>query len=267
LSLTRLASSGTDNVIFRVGDELALRLPRIRWAVPQIAKELEWLPKLAPQLPIAVPQPVALGQPDLGYPYPWLVYRWVNGHDALRAPPDWRRIAPAVARFVSALHRADSAGAPAAGGRGGALMAYDGPVRDAIAQLGTVIDVVQAREVWQAALSAEPWTQPPVWVHGDLLPGNVIARGAEVTAIIDWSAAGIGDPACDCMLAWAMPADARQRYRAELGVDDDTWARGRGWALHQAVFFIPYYADTIPDAVAAATQRLRAVLAADARDG
>ena len=117
--------------------------------------------------------------------------------------------------------------------------------------------------MWDAALAAHPWVGPPVWVHGDLLPGNVIAREGGLTGIIDWSAAGLGDPACDVMLAWSLPPEAHAAYRAALGVDEATWARARGWAVEQAVNFIPYYADTIPDGVAAARRRLDAVLADD----
>ena len=111
--------------------------------------------------------------------------------------------------------------------------------------------------------AADPWVGPPVWVHGDLLPGNVIVREGRLTGIIDWSAAGLGDPACDVMLAWSLPPEARAAYRAALGVDEATWVRARGWAVEQAVNFIPYYADTIPDGVAAARRRLDAVLADD----
>ena len=263
LPLRRTASSGTDNAIFRLGRDLVVRLPRIGWAVPQVAKELEWLPRLAPHLPAAVPEPIACGAPGRGYPYPWLVSRWLPGADALAAEVDnWAHLAEEVAGFVVALQQL-ATGGPPAGRRGGPLAPNDEATRRAIRRLRGDIDVERATAVWEAALHAGPWSRPPVWVHGDMLPGNVIVRDRVVAGIIDWAAAGLGDPACDVMLAWSLPPEARRAYRAALAVDDATWARARGWAVEQAVSFIPYYADTIPDGVAAARRRLDAVLADD----
>lgn len=263
LPLRRTASSGTDNAIFRLGRDLVVRLPRIGWAVPQIAKELEWLPRLAPHLPVAVPEPMAGGAPGRGFPHPWLVSRWLPGDDALAGTVvDWSRLAEEVAAFVVALQQV-ATGGPRAGRRAGLLAPDDEATRRAILRLRGELDVERALAVWDAALAADPWGGPPVWVHGDLLPGNVIVREGELTGIIDWSAAGLGDPACDVMLAWSLPPAARAAYRAALGLDDATWSRARGWAVEQAVNFIPYYADTIPGGVAAARRRLDAVLADD----
>lgn len=268
LRLQRMASTGTDNAIYRLGHELGLRLPRIQWAVDQVAKEAEWLPRLAPQLPAPVPEPVEVGGPGNGYPFPWLVYRWIDGSDALTARVgDWCVLARQVARFVLDLQGVPTTGAPPAGVRGGGLEAVDEVTRRAIAALDGQIDARRALAVWDAAVAAAPWEQPPVWVHGDLLPGNVLVGDRPLTGVIDWSAAGIGDPACEAMLAWAMPPEARVEYRRELGMDDPTWARGKGWTLQQAVLFIPYYARTIPDGVEAARRRLDAVLEDDRRTG
>lgn len=267
LPLRRIASTGTDNVIYRLGQELGLRLPRVEWAVDQLSKEQQWLPRLAPQLPAGVPEPVALGRPAAGYPYPWLVYRWLPGSDALAGPvPDWCALARQVADYVLALHAVDAAEAPPAGARGGRLTAVDDVTRRAIDALDGQIHSRRAVEVWEAALAADTWENPPVWVHGDLLPGNVLVRGGSLAGVIDWSAAGRGDPACDTMLAWAMPPGARHVYRDALGLDDATWARGRGWTVQQAVLFIPYYARTIPDGVDAARRRLEAVLQHDRQE-
>jgi aminoglycoside phosphotransferase (APT) family kinase protein len=261
LPLKRMASTGTDNAIYRVGDDLGLRLPRIDWAVGQIGKEHEWLPRLAPRLPTPVPEPVSLGEPGRGYPFPWLVYRWLDGTDAIADDRlEWCGLARQVAQFVLALQAIDTTGAPPSGARGGPLQAVDDVTRRALAALDEEIDVQAASAVWDAALAAEGWTGAPVWVHGDLLPGNVLVANGSLAGIIDWSAAGVGDPACELMLVWAMPAPARVAYREALGVDDATWARGRGWALQQAALFIPYYARTIPDGVAAARRRLTTIL-------
>ena len=261
LPLQRMRSTGTDNVIFRLGRDLGVRAPRIHWAVKQIGKEYEWLPRLAPHLPAAVPEPLAKGEPGNGYPYPWLVYRWLDGEDALVADvPDWGRLARDLGAFVAALQRIDPAGGPPAGARGGPLAPHDRAARRAVGALADVLDVDRALAVWDAALAAEPWTNPPVWVHGDLLPGNVLVQRGRLSGVIDWSVAGVGDPACEAMLAWSLPPGARAAYRAALDVDDATWARGRGWTLLQAAQFIPYYAETLPDGVAAARRRLDAVL-------
>jgi aminoglycoside phosphotransferase (APT) family kinase protein len=140
------------------------------------------------------------------------------------------------------------------------LAPHDAATRWAIRHLDGQIDVDRALAVWQAALDADPWPGRPVWVHGDLLPGNVVVRRDRLAGVIDWSAAGIGDPACDLMVAWALPPGVREQYRVALDVDEATWARARGWVIEQAVHFIPYYAETIPDAVGAARSRLQAVL-------
>ena len=262
LPIWEVATTGTDNAIYRLGEQLGIRMPRIHWALAQIAKEWEWLPRLAPRLPAALPEPVAHGEPGCGYPYPWLVYRWLDGQDAMTSPVrDWCSLAEEVASFLRALQELDPKGAPPAGARGGSLRAQDAETRHAIAQLRG-LDMARAVAVWEEALSAEPWAGPPVWVHADLLPGNVRVRGGALAGIIDWSAAGAGDPACEAMLGWSMPARARAVYRSALGFDDATWARGRGWALQQAALFIPYYAETIPAGVAAARSRLEAVLRA-----
>lgn len=265
LPLRAAASTGTDSAVYRLGDDLGVRVPRIGWAVPQIAKEREWLPRLAPHLPAAVPEPLLVGAPGRGYPYPWLVYRWVGGEDALvAAVPDWCDLARQVAGFVTALRKVDPAGGPAPRGRAGDVAAEDAATRRAVAGLAGIVDVNRAMAVWDAALAAGPWPGPRVWVHGDLLPGNVLVDGGRLSGVIDWGGACVGDPAVDVMLAWAMPPDARAAYRAALGVDDATWARARGWTVEQAAHFVPYYAETIPDGVAAALRRLHAAIGPDA---
>jgi aminoglycoside phosphotransferase (APT) family kinase protein len=165
-----------------------------------------------------------------------------------------------VAAFVTAMQAIGTAGAPPAGARGGAL-AVDGPTRATVERMAEIIDVARATAIWDEALHADPWPGQGVWVHGDLLPGNVLIRQGRLSGVIDWSAAGVGDPACEAMLAWAVPPTARAVYRQALGFDDATWVRGRGWAFQQAVFFIPYYEKTIPTTVAGARKRLDAIMA------
>lgn len=262
----RIASTGTDNAVFRVGDDLVLRLPRIGGAEQQVAREAAWLPLLAPHLPVEVPVPVAVGEPGHGYPFPWLVSPWIDGTDLLAASSDGVRldevaVAGELARFLLALRSIDPAGAPRPGKRGRELAVHDEWVRRCIAGLAHELDVPRAVELWSAALDAAPWAGPPVWVHGDLLPGNVVLRDGRLAGVIDWGPTGVGDPACELMIAWSLCAEARDRLRADLDVDDHTWARAKGWVIEQAVPFIPYYESTLPEAVAFTRRRLAALLA------
>jgi aminoglycoside phosphotransferase (APT) family kinase protein len=264
LPLRPMPFTGTDNAIFRLGDEMGVRLPRIHWAIEQIDKENDWLGRLAPHVSVSLPLPLAKGVPGFGYPYPWLVYKWLAGDDLQDGTvTDHRRLAREVAAFVTALGQIDSTDGPPAGRRGGPLAPHDEIVRAVLGRLDGVVDVDRAMTVWQAAVSADPWSGPPVWIHGDLLPGNIIVNDGQLAGIIDWSAAGVGDPACEAMLAWSLPSEARAVFRATLGFDDATWARARGWVVEQTALFIPYYAKTIPDAVVAAKRRLQAATVAE----
>lgn len=262
--LHRIGDAGTDNAIYRLGDDLGLRLPRIGWARAQIAKECRWLPGLAASLPISVPVPVAEGRPGRGYPFPWLVFRWLEGASLDRAVvDDWDALADEVAGFVLALQRRPPAGGPPPTRRGTPMGRFDEAVQWGISRLDGVVDGDRARHVWRSALDAGDWTGEPVWVHGDLLPGNLLVSRGRLSGVIDWGAAGVGDPACEAMVAWSLPPGARRTYRRALGFDDATWARARGWVVEQAVFFIPYYAASLPRAVDEATRRLDAALRAE----
>jgi aminoglycoside phosphotransferase (APT) family kinase protein len=166
-----------------------------------------------------------------------------------------------AARFIRALHAIDPAGGPPAR-RGAPVQVQDERARAALAELAGSIDVDAAARAWEAALEAPPWAGAPVWVHGDLLPGNLLVRGGRLTGVIDWAGAGIGDPACDLIIAWGLLSEeARPAFREQLGVDDATWARGRGWALSLALIAIPYYRDTNPAFAETARHVLDEVLA------
>jgi len=262
LPLERAPSSGTDNALYRLGDDMVVRLPRIHWAVGAVDKDIRWLPSLAPLLPVAVPVPLAKGAPAEGYPWDWGIYPWLEGEN-----PDVDRIAGTdsvttdVTRFVEALHRIDPTGGPPAR-RGAPLEVQDDEARAALPALRGTIDTRAATAVWEAALRTPAWSGPPVWIHGDLLPGNLLFQRGRLTGVIDWGGVGVGDPACDLIVAWALlPPDARDRFRAELGVDDATWARGRGWALSIGLIALPYYRETNPGLAATARHLIREVLA------
>jgi len=263
LPIERVRSAGTDNALYRLGEDLVVRLPRIHWAVDGVGKDMLWLPKLAPLLPVAVPVPLAKGEPAEDYPWTWGVYPWLAGENpAIDSVPAAKSLTNEVADFVKALHRVDLAGGPAA--RRGRPLAevQDEEARAALAELKGMIDVDAATAAWNAAIQAPPWTGRPVWVHGDLLAGNLLLEGRRLTGVIDWGGVGIGDPACDLIVAWGLlPRDLRPAFRAKLGVDDETWARGRGWALSVGLIALPYYKDTNPVLAATARQLIREVLA------
>lgn len=262
--LRRIADSGTDNAIYRLGEKLGIRLPRIQWAEAQIEKECRWLPELAADLPAAVPVPLAEGRPGHGYPFPWLVYPWLEGTSLDHAAADdLGATAEDVAEFVLALEQCSPEGGPPPTRRGTPMAQFDEAVQWGIDQLVGVVDVDRARHVWRSALEAGDWPEDLVWVHGDLLPGNILVSEGRLSGIIDWSCAGVGDPACEAMLAWSLPKGARRIYRNALGLDDASWARARGWVVEQTIFYIPYYAKTLPLAVDQAVRRLNEALLAD----
>lgn len=263
LPVEPVASYGTDHDIYRLGDRLVARLPRIGWASGQAAKDARWLPRLAPHLPLALPVQVAMGRPAEGYPFDWSVNEWLAGENANGTIDDLERAAADLAAFVTALRRIDTAGAPARprGGRGAPLAENDEQVRRSIARLGDRVDGRAALRSWRESLDAPAWAGPEVWLHGDLLPGNLLVVAGRLSAVIDFGGLGVGDPACDLQPAWTMFAGAsRRRYRSDLGVDDASWRRGRGWALCQAVSALPYYWDTNPGMIRQASHTLAEVL-------
>jgi aminoglycoside phosphotransferase (APT) family kinase protein len=242
--VTRLAS-GHDNRSFRLGDELLVRLPSHERYAPQAQKEQRWLPYLAARLPLPIPAPLAIGAPGEGYPWPWQVLRWIEGDTAATAPVnDLAGFAVDLAAFLVALQRIDAADGPPAGPhsfwRGGSLAVYDAETRAAIAALGGRIDAAAATAIWEAALAAT-WDGTPVWFHGDVAPGNLIVRDGRLAAVIDFGCCGVGDPACDLVIAWTfLDAPARAAFRAALGQGDACWARARGWALWKVLIVLAH---------------------------
>ena len=265
LPLDEVRSTGTVNAIYRLGDDLYVRLPRVQAFAGDLEKELRWLPTLAPRLPLAVPEPVATGEPGSGYPLPWAMYRWCAGDTFARdRVGDERRAAVDLARFVAALRSFDPSGAPASG-RDNWVRRRDSEARAAIASLHGLLDTDAATAAWEASLRAPAWDGIAVWTHGDLLPPNLLVSDGRLSAVLDFGCVGVGDPAVDVIAAWSVfGADGRDAFRAALDVDDATWARARGYALHQALLIIPYYPETNPAFVAMATRTVEEVLADDA---
>lgn len=268
LPLARVPSSGTDNALFRLGDHLAVRLPRIPDATGQVEKDLRWLPHIGPSLHVAAPVPLGLGQPGRGYPWTWGVYEWITGAEARPGHlTDPGAIAADLARLVADLRTVDTAGGPAPNrdsGRGCRLRVRDDETRKATAALKREIDTRAVLAAWDDALDAAPFTEASAWIHGDLLPGNLLVRDGRLVAVIDWSCLGLGDPAVDLIPAWSLLSGedgSRQIFRDRTGADDATWARGRGWALSIALIQLPYYLHTNPGIVATARRTVAEVLA------
>jgi aminoglycoside phosphotransferase (APT) family kinase protein len=243
LPVTPVEVDGWDNRTYRLGDAMTVRLPTADGYVPAVAKENEWLPRLAPSLPVAVPPILGMGAPGEGYPFPWSVRGWLPGETA--APDriaDLPRFAGAVAEFLLALQSCDPTGGPTAGRhswyRGASPAHYDDETRRCLAFLDGHVDTARAGAVWDAALAAE-WQGPPVWFHGDIASGNLLVADGELSAVIDFGTSGVGDPACDLVIAWTMfSGDSRETFRRTAGQDDATWARARGWALWKSLLVL-----------------------------
>ncbi|HET7530953.1 MAG TPA: aminoglycoside phosphotransferase family protein [Mycobacteriales bacterium] len=263
LPIRPVSSYGTDHAIYRLGDDLAVRMPRIDWAAAQAAKEAEWLPRLAPHVPLALPVPREIGEPGEGYPFRWAVYEWLPGHDLTHPVDDLEQVAMDLAAFVRALRGVDTTGAfpRDVGARGSPHADRDDDVRRRIAELGDRIDGKAALRCWEQSLEAAAW-ESDVWVHGDLLPGNLLVVAGRLSAVIDFGGLNVGDPACDLQPAWNVFAGAsRARFLADVGVDDAALARGRGWVVSQTVMALPYYWDSNAAIVRQASRALSEVLA------
>ena len=246
LPVRAVDSTGTVNAVFRLGDELCVRLPRVPAWAESLERELRWLPRLARHLPLTVPEPVAWGRPGCGYPLHWGVLRWIEGRPyADDVVDDERAAARRLAEFVRAMRRIDPAGAPVAGRR--PLLELDAGTRTALHAVPDLLDVDAAVAAWERALRAPVWTGAPTWIHGDLLRPNLLVEAGRLSAVIDFGGAGAGDPATDVVAAWSVfGPDGRAEYRRALAVDDGTWERARGIALHQAALIVPYYRETNP---------------------
>lgn len=257
IPVTPVEVDGWDNRTYRLGDDLTVRLPTAEYYAPAIDKEHRWLPVLAPSLPVPVPVPLAKGAPGEGYPFTWSVRRWLDGRTASAdRVGDLPGLAVSVAAFLRALRRVDATGGPAAGAhcfyRGASLAHYDGETRRSLAALEGHLDTTRASAVWDAALAAT-WHGPPVWFHGDVASGNLLVRDGELAAVIDFGTSGVGDPACDLVIAWTMFAgESREAFRRDVGLDAGTWARARGWALWKALIGL---AGDVCDPARAATDR------------
>ncbi|WP_245155148.1 aminoglycoside phosphotransferase family protein [Nocardioides sp. 1609] len=237
LRVEPVAKGGWDNWTFHLGTDMVVRLPSASEYAQAVEKEHQWLPVLAPSLPLPIPEPLAKGVPSLDYPHPWSVYRWLDGRTAtVDRIADPVGFATELAAFLAALQSVDPTGGPRPGihnwYRGGTLHTYDANTQHALEELEGQVDVVSVRRAWTQALKAE-WDGVDQWFHGDVAEGNLLLDDAgRLAAVIDFGTCGVGDPACDLAVAWTLlSAEGRHAFRDRLEVAEPTWTRGRGWAL------------------------------------
>lgn len=245
LLISPVESAGTQHSLYRLGEDMVIRLPQVEDAVGQAEKEFQWLPLMAAHLPLAIPVPLAMGRPANGYPWQWSIYRWLVGETATVGQiANSRQAATDLGRFLFAFQRVEPADGPPSG-RGVTLAERDSYTREAITSLRDLIDADSVTEVWEAALMAPAWESAPVWTHGDLFPSNLLVKDGRLSAVIDFGDLGLGDPACDMLGAWSfLPADSHKNFRAALAVSDATWARGRGWALSIALIALMHFRES-----------------------
>ncbi|WP_207210562.1 aminoglycoside phosphotransferase family protein [Nocardioides zhouii] len=240
LPVSPVPDQGNDNRTFRLGDDLAVRLPSGEGYVAGIAKEDRCLPLVAAHVTAEVPVPIATSAPGAAYPFPWSVRRWIAGTTADRDPAlDRVALARDLGQFLRELRSVPPGDGPLAGAhsfhRGAHPSAYGDGVQEALTQLADRVDVAACWAIWDEAVRTA-WTAAPVWFHGDVAPGNLLTRDGRLAAVIDFGTCGVGDPACDLVIAWTVLSEAeRGVFRDAVGLPDDVWARARGWALWKAL--------------------------------
>ena len=247
LEIKPVECGGWDNRTFHLGDTMTVRLPSSNEYAPQVEKEHRWLPALAPLLPLPIPVPLAMGKPTKDYPFHWSIYQWINGDTAsTKNIPDMNQFAVFLAQFIIALQKIDSTNGPISSTRGCPLTTYDAETRQAIMILKNTIDTDTVTALWNTAI-ASTWNKPPVWVHGDIAPTNLLVNKGKLSAVIDFGSMCIGDPACDLAIAWTFfKKESRAIFRTTLALDDATWERGRGWALWKALIICAQLPGTNP---------------------
>ncbi len=244
LPLSVVDEIGTDHTLYRLGDVMVVRMPIMEYATKQATKEARWLPFLAPQVPLQLPVPLAVGAPGADYPFQWSIVSWIDGQRASPDNVDLAEAAVALARFVKALQKCDPTGGP----RAGAGTGYRGvSLKNWVENLDTWIEKLDgefadAVALWREVVHAPEWDRPAVWFHGDL-PGNLIARNGRLVGVID-SGYGVGDPACDLLPGWSFfRGESRRLFFDEVGLDEATRTRARGFALAPALIGVTYYKD------------------------
>ncbi len=263
LPTQRLDTSGTVNWTYRLGDDKVIRLPRTPDFGAGPIRESQWMPVLAPRVPLTVPTYLALGSPTDEYPSHWSVLEWVEGEAANHQNlSDLHDAALALGAFVGAMREVPTEGAPEGGNyRAFGLEQVDKDFRQWVAQQPDDIERDPLMAVWEKCIAVGEWTDGPAWLHSDLRGDNLIASHGELVAVIDWEGCTVGDPSADCLAAWWLfDADSRETFRTATGARRSDWMRAKGWALHMAVAAIPYYTHSNPQFASQARAALHQIL-------
>jgi aminoglycoside phosphotransferase (APT) family kinase protein len=262
LPLSPIRSSGTVHAIYRLGGHLAVRIPRAAEFTPALEREAAILPTLGRLLPIDIPELVAVGAPSGSYPSTWSVLKWIDGESMATTPVnDLVAVANRLGAFVSSMRAIDLRGESSTNQRGQPLASNDEWTRNSIDSVADEFDPAVLKALWETALAAPRWDGSKTWIHGDLLPGNLLVVNDELTAVIDFGECAVGNPTCDLIAGWwVFQGASRQAFRRASGADTDSWDRARGWALSGAVGALSYYAVTNPDFADQARHTLRNVI-------
>jgi aminoglycoside phosphotransferase (APT) family kinase protein len=260
LPLTRMRPGGSDHIIYRLGDAMTVRFPRHSGAVDQARLEARWLPRLAGHLPLAIPTPIAVGEPYADYPWHWAVHRWLDGSAVTTEEfADSTDAVSVLTDFLAALRSFPVVGGPPA--RPLPLPQRDAATRSNIEAVSADFDSDELTRTWEAGLNAAPWAGRPLWCHGDFHAGNLLATGHKITAVIDFGGLSVGDPANDLLMAFTLFTPAlRQTFRRSLQVDEPTWLRARAWALTTGLTAYTAYAAIDPAIRKSTTRQIRAAI-------
>lgn len=250
LDIKPVKNGGNDNRTFHLGEELSVRLPSEEAYSYQVEKEQKWLPILAEKLSFTIPTPIAKGVANEDYPWSWSIYKWLEGETLSYKKIDGlSQFAKDLGTFLNEFQAIDASEGPLAGQhnfyRGGSLLIYDKESRNSIENNKNSFDLHILNEIWDLALDSK-WVSNPVWVHGDIAPGNILVKDGKLSAVIDFGILGVGDPSCDAAIAWTFfDETSRGEFKKVLNIDGGTWNRARGWALWKALITYDAYKDTV----------------------
>lgn len=239
LKVKPVKHNGHDNRTFHLGDKMTVRLPSGKAYEPQVQKEAKWLPILARNLSLPITEPVAEGCPTADYPYVWSINKWLSGDTVTRNNINLSVFAEELANFLLEFESITASDGPIAGPhnfyRGGNLSVYDSETKEALHKLKGEINIEKCQLIWQQALSSK-WENEPVWIHGDIAPGNLLVQNGHLSGVIDFGILGTGDPSCDLAMAWTFfDKESRDVFIKSMNLDKDTWNRSKGWALWKAL--------------------------------
>jgi aminoglycoside phosphotransferase (APT) family kinase protein len=250
LPIISVEKQGHDNRTYRLGDNMLIRMPTEESYALKVPKEQALLPQLAPHLTLSIPTPLKMGEPSADFPFPFSIYKWLEGTSINLLTLDdecLTRIALDLAKFLKELQSIHSIDGPAPGQhnwwRGDHISVYDQGAVAQIVKLSSVIDSHKALQLWEKACKTR-WSKKHVWIHGDFAAGNMLVKEGNLSAIIDFGGMGLGDPACDLVIAWTFLAGkAREIFMAEMDLDEETWLRAKAWVLWKSTYELCQTAD------------------------